>query len=236
MRDLTRADLGPLPARAIRRGHTYKPDLLIYQVDGEEIVLKDYGSKRGPWLAVVGAICTGLEARALRVLAGLKGVPQFRGRPDRYSVAMTYIAGRRVRGADPELRGNERFVRELERIVARMHRRGVVHLDLKHRSNLMVSSDGWPVVLDFESALCFDPRWFGGRLAVRLLGRLDLLAVQNWKRRLCPHTLSESEMRAVRLARRLRGWWLPRRFLDLLLSLAHGARSSGTGDGGPPGR
>ncbi|MHC4480608.1 MAG: hypothetical protein ACYS1C_06520, partial [Planctomycetota bacterium] len=58
--------------------------------------------------------------------------------------------------------------------------------------------------------------WFGGRWAVRLLGQLDWLAVQHWKRRLCPQALSASDMRKARLARRLRGWCIPRRIVGAL--------------------
>ncbi|MHC4788633.1 MAG: phosphotransferase [Planctomycetota bacterium] len=216
MHNLTRADLAGLAVSPIRRGVPHKPDLLVYEAGDERIVLKDYSAKRGVLREVLGVIFTAREARALKALRGLEGVPQFRGRPDRHSVAMTFVDGRRAVKSDPELQGNERFARELEQTIRRMHARGVVHLDLKHRSNLMVSGDGHPVVLDFESALCFRTGWFGGRWAVRLLGQLDWLAVQNWKRRLCPQALSASDMRKARLARRLRGWWIPRRIVGAL--------------------
>ena len=120
--------------------------------------------------------------------------------------------------SDPAVRDNRDFVRELESIVSEMHRRGVVHLDLKHLSNLMVSSEGRPVVLDFASALHFSQRWFGGRLMVRLLGEVDRLQVINWKRRLCPGALSVSERRMARLLRALRGRLLPRNILDGFLA------------------
>jgi len=221
MGDITRADLKGQPARAVRRGISYKADLLVYRVNGEDVLLKDYRHKVGIWRDVLGAMFTGREARALRALRGVEGVPQFRGRPDPYCVAMTFIEGSRIRKADQAVRGNEEFVRQLRRTVREMHRRGVVHLDLKHRSNLMVSKAGHPVVLDFESALCFRRAWLIGRVAVLLLGQLDWLAVQNWTRRLCPHmlALSGSYKRRGRLARELLPWWLPRRIMDAMLDI-----------------
>ncbi len=221
MDNVTRADFEGLPARTIRRGLNYKADLLVYRMDGEEVLLKDYGAKAGMWRDVLGVMFTRREARALRALQGVKGVPQFRGRPDAYSVAMTFVSGKRARRNDPELRGNEEFVRSLARIVREMHRRGVVHLDLKHRSNLMVSEAGQPVILDFESSLCFSRALPVGRLIVLLLGQLDWLAVQNWTRKLCPHMLTRSRFAApgARLARGARSWWLPRRVLDAMLDM-----------------
>ena len=218
---LTRQDLERLPARRVRLGPSYKADLFVYRVGGEDVFVKDYGGKRGIWRSVLGPFFVAREARALRALTGVPGVPQLRCRPDRYCVAMAYIPGRSVRKTDPALQGNEAFVRDLARIVRDLHARGVVHLDLKHRSNLMVGADELPVVLDFESAVVLDPRWPGSRLIVNALGRLDWLAVHNWTRRLCPHMLagSRSDVRKAPLARRLRGRWLPRRVIDAFLNI-----------------
>jgi hypothetical protein len=213
MRELTRADFEGLRAHALREPNRCKPDLLLYEVDGEQVVLKDYSGKAGVLREVVGPVLIGREARALRALRGIEGVPQFRGRPDRHCVAMSYVAGRRVAKRVFRLADNTDFFRVLADIVRQMHARGVVHLDLKHRSNLMVREDGWPAIIDFESALCFGPRRLLGRLAVAVLGQVDLLALENWKRRLCPGALSRRGRRRARLARRLRGWWVPRRFL-----------------------
>jgi len=232
MENVTRADFRSVPERTIWRGLSYKADLLVYRLDGEEVLLKDYGRKTGIWREVLGVMFTAREARALRALRGVEGIPQFRGRPDAYSVAMAFVSGKRVRRGDPQLRGNEEFVRRLWRTVQEMHRRGVVHLDLKHRSNLMVSPAGQPIILDFESALCFPRAWPVGRLIVMLLGQLDWLAVQNWTRKLCPQMLERSLFAApgARLARGARTWWLPRRILDAMLDMV--ARGEDKAPGG----
>jgi len=231
---LTRADLERFPCRILKQGGGYEPDLCVYSMGDEEIVLKDFSARRGAWRELLGAVLTMREARILRVLKGMEGVPQFRGRPDRYSVAMTYVPGRRVSRRNPAVGNNEGFVRELESIVSEMHRRGVVHLDLKHQSNLLLSSRGRPVVLDFASSLYFNPRWPGGTLVVKLLGHLDWLAVANWKRRLCPGALSPSDRRMARLSLVLRGKVLPRWIADVLLARAKRKCGGGGGRAGPP--
>lgn len=216
---LTRTDLTDLPAKVLRQGHPYKADLSIVRGPDELLVLKDYRHKHGVCRDLLGVTATALEARALRTLEGVAGVPQFRGRPDRFSVLMTFVDAERARRTDPRVKDSEGFVRDLERIVAEMHERGVVHLDLKHRSNLLVGKQGQAVVIDFESALTFDPdRWYG-RMALRLLKWVDLLALLNWKRRVCPGLLSEREARQARRLRRFRKWWFPRRLADGLLSI-----------------
>lgn len=170
---------------------------MLLEVGGEKIVLKDFRNKGRAARWLVGVLLTWREARVLRRLIGMDGVPQFRGRPDRCSVAMTYIPCRRMRSDDPALRGNERYVSQLEDLVTRMHRRGVVHLDLKHRTNLAVTPRGVPVVLDFGSGLCFNPASLSGRAGIALLGPVDRLAVLKWRSRLCPHTLTPRQRRVV---------------------------------------
>ncbi len=225
-RKLTRTDFDGPPAERMRVGAPHKADLLVYEIDGERVVLKDYAAKQGIWRDGLGVAFTRRESRALKALRNVEGVPQFRGRPDRHSVAMTLLNAEPLRKRDPRVGGNEAFVRDLVRIVRQMHERGVVHLDLKHRTNVMVSSAGRPVVIDFESAFTFDPDTWGGRLAVRLLGTVDRIALQKWKLRLCPQMLSAQQMRRAMLMRRLSGWFLPRRLVDFLLALAErGARS-----------
>jgi len=216
---LTRADLRRLPVQPLRTGASYKADLFLYETDDGPVLVKDYGAKTGVW-RLLGAIGTRHEARALQALAGVDGVPRFLGRPDRYSVAMSFVPGRRARKSDPELRGNEAFVRDLERLVRQMHARGVVHLDLKHRSNLHVSDQGTPVVLDFESAWCFNPSRLLGRFLVRVWGIFDRLGVLKWKRRLCPQAFSAFQMRMATGMHRLRKLWLPRKLMDGLLAIA----------------
>jgi hypothetical protein len=216
---LSRADLARVPAERLREGHSYKADLSIVHADNEDLLLKDYRYKNGAWRDMLGVTATALEARALQALDGIEGVPQFRGRPDRFSVLMTYITARRANPRDPGVQGNSEFVHDLERVVREMHGRGVVHLDLKHRSNVLVSEDGRAVVIDFESALTFNTeRWYG-RLALWALRKLDELALLNWKRRLCPGVLSEQEARQARRLRKFRKWWIPRRLADGILAI-----------------
>jgi hypothetical protein len=205
--------------RTLREGHTYKADLSVVHVGDEDLVLKDYHHKKGAWRDLLGVTATSLEARALRALEGIQGVPQFRGRPDRFSVLMTYLTADRATRLDPRVNGNREFVEDLARIVREMHARGVVHLDLKHRSNVLVGEDGRPVVIDFESALTFDPKRWYNRLLLRPLRKLDELALLNWKRRLCPAMLTQRQARQAKWLRRLGKLWLPRRLADGILSI-----------------
>jgi tRNA A-37 threonylcarbamoyl transferase component Bud32 len=130
----------------------------------------------GPWLLR-------REARAYRRLEGLEAVPRLLGQLDAAALVLEYRPGvllsRSLAGRLPAT-----FLAELQGAIAEMHRRGVVHLDLRHRSNILAGHDGRPVLLDFASALRFDQETWWGRACVVLLGWVDRRALRKWQVRL----------------------------------------------------
>lgn len=172
-------------AQVLNRGRTRNPDVLLVRRGGDAWVVKDF-APRGPlvrrWL---GPWIHRREVRALRALADHPAVPRFRGWIDARAFAVAYRPGRRM---SRRLRGRipAGFVGRLEEAVAGMHRRGVAHLDLRHRSNVLVDEAGEPVLIDFGSAVTFRPGGLGARLVLPWLARLDRRAVRKWRDRLGP--------------------------------------------------
>ena len=145
--------------------------------------MKDFAA-RAPWLrATLGRWLVARELRAYRALAGHPDVPRLVGRVGRHGFAVEYRPGRRLsRQRAAELPAD--FLRRLERAVAEMHARGVVHLDLRHRSNVLVGADGAPILIDFASAVCLRPARWPDRVALRWLARLDERALAKWRAKL----------------------------------------------------
>ena len=109
---------------------------------------------RGPLLAA-NRHTLRREHRAYRRLAGVAGIPQCHGLLEDRWLVLDFIEGEAFRNALP---GPEFFARLLETIQA-MHARGVAHGDLKRKSNLMVDTQGRPVLLDFGAATILRPGW-----------------------------------------------------------------------------
>jgi predicted Ser/Thr protein kinase len=180
-----RADLPRLTVAVLNRGRIGNPDVLLVERDGRRVVVKDF-APRPPWVrATWGRWITAREARAWRALSGHPAVPRFLGAIDALAFAVEYRPGRRMsrqlKGAVPE-----DFVDRLAEAVDEMHRRGVAHLDLRHRSNVLADDAGRPVLIDFGSAVTFRPGSLACRWLLPLLARLDRAALGKWRERISP--------------------------------------------------
>lgn len=82
-------------------------------------------------------------------LRGLDGIPACHGLKDGRYLVLDHIEARPFR--DTPVDG--RFFERLLITIRAMHDRGVAHGDLKRKSNLLVDSNGFPVLLDFGAAV-----------------------------------------------------------------------------------
>jgi RIO-like serine/threonine protein kinase len=182
----------------------FRPTVRLVESAGGTLVAKDYRACTPLYRWTVGAWNLAREEEALRRLDGIEGVPQFRGRAGRWILLMTWIRGRDL-GKVRRYRQTPEFFDRLMAIVEEMHRRGVVHLDLRQRRNILLRSErgARPAVLDFGSALCVRP---GGPLH-RLLTRIDRSGVLKYKRRAQPDSLTSEEARSLRRVERRRKLW-----------------------------
>jgi serine/threonine protein kinase len=186
MAELDRASLESRRVKLLNRGGWANPDVyLVRGEDGELVVVKDYGPRGALVRRTLGRWITGRELRAYAALADSPGVPRLHGGIDSLAFALEYRPGvllsRSLAGRLPD-----EFMSELGQAIRAMHARGVVHLDLRHRSNLLAGEDGHPVLIDFASALCFRPGSLMARTLLPLLARIDLGALRKWEERLGP--------------------------------------------------
>ena len=95
-------------------------------------------------------------------LKGVDGVVDHFCRLSPIAIAYDFIEGTPLRELALQQQQLPRdFFKEFERLVAKMHRHGVVHLDLRNLGNVICSQDGKPYIIDFQSAIRFArfPRW-----------------------------------------------------------------------------
>lgn len=176
----------------IRRGQGSRPDVLRVRLDDTDMLLKDQNGCDAAFARLLGPLLAWREARSLRRLAGVAGVPALLGRPDRRSLLMEYLP------ATPITRASHSdwpaFFAALERLLDAMHERGVAHCDLRSPNNTLVSDAGEPVVVDFVASV-HDGHWWNpaGRWVFRRFCRVDRKAVIKLKSIVAPELVDDAE-------------------------------------------
>jgi len=202
---LSPGDLHRLRERWLCQGSAWKADLSLLNRGGERAVLKDFSAK-SLLVRLIGRAQVAREVQVYRALAGVEGVPVFLGRPTSQSLLIGYIEGRRLskeRGAADA----PRLAARLQALVNEFHRRGVAHVDLRGRDNILVDAARRVWVLDFGAS------WLRGdgtpvRRWLFALGSLvDRAAVLKWRLLLAPESVGPAERSSHERFRRLRKLW-----------------------------
>jgi len=189
-------------AKLLGKQGRFRPTVRLVVVDGASVVAKDYRACTPLYRWTVGAWNLRRERAALARLAGLDGVPAIVAFVAPWIVVMTHFAGVDLGKARKE-RQTRAYFDSLAALVAEMHRRGVVHLDLRQRRNVLLTADGRPAVIDFANALCLRPE---SRLFA-FLAEIDRSGVLKYKNRALPGSLTPEEARALDKSEARRRLW-----------------------------
>lgn len=127
--------------------------LLRCREQGRDLVVKA-AMGRGPVRALRQRTLL-REYQAYRRLEGVAGVPRCHGLAAGRYLVLDYVAGTPYREASWTDRA--RWFEELLVVLRSIHARGVSHGDLKSKSNLLVTADQKPCVIDFGTAFVHKP-------------------------------------------------------------------------------
>jgi len=172
---------------------------------GRSLMIKDVRGKNFFLRWTLGLWLIHKEWKIYSRLVGIKGVAQPIERIDRFAFAMEFIPGR------PILRGEplpSSFFSDLEQVLGEVHARGVVHMDLRHKGNILVSEKGDPYLIDFNSSFAFKEKGFSRRCLFPLLRRVDDGGLLKLKKRIAPALLTSEELAFLKRFERLRKLWI----------------------------
>ena len=206
----SRGELEQGPKRRLSEGRWANAVLYRYEHRGTSWVVKDFSSRS--WLVrhVIGRFLVRREVGWLERVDGLPGAPQHAFRIDAHALAYRYVPGisLRLTAASALAPG---FFPELEDSLQALHARArIAHLDLRNAHNILVTDDGHPALLDFQS--CLSTRWMPARLRA-FLERIDRAAIyKHWARK-SPATLGPERTSALARMNRLRPLWVLRGYI-----------------------
>ena len=176
--------------------------------EGEPVCLKHYHTE--PWLGCpldwAGRLMAAREARHYRLLQDTGAVPRLLGRVGASALAHAWVEGNDL--LDQKDRLPDDFFDRLEALVRAVHARGMAYVDMNKPDNVLVTTDGRPVLIDFQISWAPRPSWGPvGRVKRRLLALLqeaDLHHVRKLKRRYRADLVTPEE----RAAGSRRPWFL----------------------------
>lgn len=200
---LSRAALEAAPRRLLSRGSRFKPAVHAVTLDGTACIVKDVHEVPA-WSRWLARWLMGRELRILRALQGIEGLPQLLDEVDRDAFALAVLPGEPLTPAAFE-QHPQALAAGLRRIIAAMHERGVYHLDLRQRQNILVDGEQVAIV-DFGAA--WKPSVLTRWLFAPVFRWVDRQAVLKYVARHAPQDLSYDEARAVLRFLRLRRWWI----------------------------
>ena len=189
----------------LTKGNFGKPDLNQVEVEGRSLMVKDVQRKYFLLRWTLGLWLIHKEWKIYSRLTGMEGVPQPVERIDRFAFAMEFIPGRSILRGDPL---PSSFFSDLERVLGEVHGRGVVHLDLRHKGNILVSEKGEPFLIDFNSSFAFKEKGFLRRYLFPLLRWVDYGGLLKLKKRISPSLMTPKELAFLKRFDRLRRLWI----------------------------
>ncbi len=195
----------------LNQGRFANATVWLCRMHGADWVVKDFRHKSPLVRWTVGRFLLGREMKALQKLSGIPGVPQEAQRVDADAIAFRFVPGQTINAVPTEnLRPD--FFPQLEQLVGAIHERGIAHLDMRYRRNILVRDDGGPGIIDFQSSIGLGrlPGWLR-----RHFQRVDISGVyKHWLKR-SPATLDDERRSVIASHNRWRKFWIFKGYIGL---------------------
>ena len=202
--------------RTITAPKAMKPDIIIVEREEQYLVAKDFRGKGWAARNLWGPLNLMYEKFIMSKLQGVAHIPQVIGLEDYNCLLISHITGDEIKKSSHLLSDN--FFDQLLKIADNLHSRGVLHLDLGHKSNIMVDQNGNPAIIDFNCSLYLPPNTFFSPL-IKLLAIIDRYSILRLKIKFRPQSSNPAERRRVERFLRLRKLWIFDRLLRKLTSV-----------------
>ncbi|MBI4834401.1 MAG: hypothetical protein HY811_06255 [Planctomycetes bacterium] len=183
------------------------PITRLVEYEGRKAVWKDY-SERSFWVKDIwGKLLIRHEAQSIKRLEGIKGIPRLIKRVGEYGFLMEHIEGEPLKKFKKETLPFSVFGK-MSGLVKKLHQRGVVHLDLGQKKNILLDKEYNPYFIDFANALYFRKDALGFNALFKMLSLIDYSSLLKFKHRFFPETLTEKEKRRLKWFFFSRHFWI----------------------------
>ena len=203
----TRGQLDAHEVGVVKAGGPTKADLRLIDLGQGPLVVKDF-ARKARWVRWIGRAQISRECRAYDWLGSISGLARLVGRVDRHALALEFIEGEELARSARRIEKGPQYLERLREIVAAMHARGLAHLDLRGRENVMLDVNDELHVLDLAAAVWFRPGSLRHRLFFGWFKLADEAALLKFKRLLGVGEYTEEEQAFLRRFRFYRSLWI----------------------------
>ena len=181
--------------RTFRQGGGSRPDVLLIDIDGQQAVLKDYGASDKLFAALLGPILNWRECKALTKLNALNCTPSLLYVPNNRSFLMSYHESEQITHLENIQPDWPDFFEELGLAIKLMHKTGVSHNDLRNASNILITADGKPILVDLVGCFCHGASWnLPKRWLFNKFCQVDLSAITKLKTKVAPNLITKEDV------------------------------------------
>ena len=199
----------------LKQGHVANAHVYHYHDQTTDLIIKDFHHTPQIIKHTLGRISIAIEYRTLKTLQGLPGITTHAYQLNPYSLAFEFIPGQTLSHL---ARSGKTlpiaFFEALEKSVKQLHLKHRVHLDLRNLSNIIVSDNHTPYIIDFQAAL--STTYLPNFLRIILEG-IDLSGVYKAWNILCDQPLPQAKQEAFDRYTHIRNYWIFKNPLSVAL-------------------
>lgn len=175
-----------------------------YRDNEYDFTIKDFSDS--PWFlkGTIGKLFIKREGKALKALSDNPSITKNVIFLSEYTIAFNFIKGKPLRKL-PDKSIPEKYFIKLEENIKKMHRRDIVHLDLRNLGNIIMGEDGLPYIIDFQSHISV--KYFPKKIKDILKGA-DITGVYKCWRRKCSTPLDEKREKYFEEFNKIRKIWI----------------------------
>jgi len=197
----SKAELRNFSVASYRQGGGSRPDVLLLEKDGEQVVLKDHEGMDPAFAKLIGPLLTWREAKAMRRLTGVAGIPDLLFCPDKRSLLMEHVVARQVVNVDANEYEAKTYLADLRTLIERMHAHGLAHGDLRSPTNALIDDNGNAALVDFVASLGKGSSFnVINRYLFNKMCLVDISAITKLKKRIAPELIDETDIESMQVA------------------------------------
>lgn len=197
------SELRAAATTTFRQGGGSRPDVLLIEIDGNKAVLKDQNGADTLFSLLIGPILNWRECKALKRLADSPYSPNLLSVPDRRSFLMSYHQSEqatRLKSISPEW---PQFFQKLHDAVDNLHDLGVAHNDLRNPTNILITPEGEPILVDLVACFCQGKSWNKlNQWLFNKFSQVDKSAISKLKRKVAPELIDSDDIEPENIAGR----------------------------------